>query len=76
MKNRGLTPREQEVLTHLAEAWNAFLLLSSDHDDEQADMRSAIHAAQYIVGTRVARRANPETWGNNGEVGWRKTANP
>jgi hypothetical protein len=66
MKGQGLTPREKEVLDHLASAWNAFLLLTPAHPDETSDMRSAIHSAQYIIGTRVARRVETDYWVGEG----------
>lgn len=58
----GLTPCEKQVLEHLALAWNVFVSIETYHPDETEEMRRAIHAAQHIVATRVAYRANPEIW--------------
>ena len=65
--SKVLTPRELEVLEHLAHAWNLYLLMLPSHPDEQADMRRAIHAAQGIIGMRVARRVDPAVWGQEEE---------
>lgn len=58
----GLTKGEHEVLMHLSAAWNAFCKLDHLHPSEVPEMQDAIHTAQYLIGVRVAARANPEMW--------------
>ena len=48
----ALTKQEQEVMDHLAQAWNAFLNLHKRHPDEVPDFRKAIHEAQRIILSR------------------------
>ncbi len=58
----SLTEEEKEVLYHLKEAWNKFVSLDKNSDDNLNEYRDAIHRCQQIIGVRVARRANPEVW--------------
>ncbi len=53
---------EHSVLESLVSAHNEYMKLDSRLDDEDQEFKLAIHAAQRIIGTRVARRANPEIW--------------
>ena len=52
-----MTEAEQVVVDALAIAWNAFLVLPAEHDDDQDEFRRMIHAAQEKVLARPARRA-------------------
>lgn len=58
----SLTYQETEVLGKLVDAWNHYISLPDKLDDETQEFKLAINAAQRIIGTRVARRANPEIW--------------
>lgn len=58
----SLNPNEHIVLESLVSAHNEYMKLDSRLDDEDQEFKLAIHAAQRIIGTRVARRANPEIW--------------
>lgn len=58
----GLTEQEKNICGHLAAAWNGFLELNYKFQDDVDEFRQAIHAAQQLVGQRVARRVNPELW--------------
>ena len=52
---------EIKVLTHLADAWNAFQNLCLSTSDNH-EMISSIHRAQDIIAHRQAKRAYPEIW--------------
>lgn len=58
----GLTRDELFVLDLLASAWNKWVILDGRDADDDAEFRHAIHAAQHLVGMRVARRADPKIW--------------
>jgi len=47
---------ELRVVRKLGEAWNAFLKLPAQHNDDVPEFRHAIHAAQHIVMARPALR--------------------
>lgn len=51
-----LTKDEAVVVAKLVEAWEAFVALPREHDDDVTEFRSAIHAAQRTVLARPARR--------------------
>ena len=61
------TAQESNVLDHLRNAWEAFLILDTEHPDEQNEFRYAIHLAQQIIATRLARRADPNMWPTHAE---------
>lgn len=63
MEDRATTLPERGVLRHLVGAWNAYNRLDGTRPDEIAEFRQAIHRAQDLLAVRVARRADPETWG-------------
>lgn len=50
---------ELHCLGHLANAWNAFSKLPVQHPNDSDEFLRAIHQAQHIVTTRLARRAYP-----------------
>jgi hypothetical protein len=52
----GLTLEERVVIRRLAGAWNAFLNLPVEHDDDVEEFRRAIHAANAKVMMRPGRR--------------------
>lgn len=60
--SRATTEAEIAVLDRLAEAWNLFCRLEPQHGSDLTEFHSAIHAAQNIIGCRVAQRADPETF--------------
>jgi hypothetical protein len=59
------TPEEKEVLGHLAQAWSRFIAMGNKHPSDVAEFSTALHVQQMIIAWRVARRADPETWGAN-----------
>lgn len=66
--NNLLTTAEQEVMTKLSDAWNAFVKLKTVHPDEQNDFRHAIHEAQRIIMSRPqAKHYYPEVNGKEWE---------
>ncbi len=52
----AVTRAEQAVALLLAAVWNAYLLLPIEHNDDQAEFRALIHAAQDKVLSRAGRR--------------------
>lgn len=50
-----LTKQEQEVINKLAEAWNAFIELPVEHDDDLTEFRQGIHRLQEKILARPAR---------------------
>jgi hypothetical protein len=57
-----MTSAEQKVVEALASAWDGFIKLDGKLPGENKEFETAIHAAQYLVAFRVARRADPEIW--------------
>lgn len=55
-----LTPQERALTLALAECWNSFLKLPSEHPSDQGEFLRAIHAAQNVVLSRPARRTFDE----------------
>lgn len=51
-----ITSQEKMVLQHLVDAWNSFLALPTEHNDDIDEFRRAIHAAQEKVLARPGRR--------------------
>ena len=58
----GLQDEEREVLELLSIAWDKWIVLEGSSDDDIDEFRHCVHRMQYIVGMRVARRANPKDW--------------
>lgn len=54
--------QEKAVLNHLADAWNGFTAMPSQHPDDVEEFRRGIHACQAIIACRIAQRVDPETW--------------
>ena len=57
-----LTDAEKAVLNDLASAWNRFVDLGDHCSWDKQEFMHAIHAAQSIIGTRVARRCDKDIW--------------
>lgn len=57
-----LTEQERLVLEDLSSAWHRFVELKDHCSWDHQEFSSAIHAAQSIIGTRVARRVDPDIW--------------
>jgi hypothetical protein len=57
-----VTRQEQRVLGFLVQACNEFMQLSNHGPDDLAEFRHAVHAAQRVIATRLARRTAPDTW--------------
>lgn len=60
-----LTEQEHLVLMKLKETWNEWLKLDGSTMDDNFAFRRLVHQAQYMVGVRVARRADPDVWNPN-----------
>lgn len=55
----GLTAEEKNVLTKLADAWNAYIVLN-ETATERHRFAAGIDALICMVSCRVAERSNPE----------------
>lgn len=51
---------EKKVTDYLVKAYNEFVKLNSQHPDELRDFTDGIHKCQYLIGMRVARKAEPK----------------
>ena len=51
-----MTENENIVMNHLIEAWNAFLKLPKEHDDDLDEFRHGIHVLQTQIMARSTRR--------------------
>lgn len=51
-----MTEQERVVIDRLVDAWNAFLLLPEEHDDDTDEFRHCIHRLQEKVMSRPIRR--------------------
>lgn len=60
------TDQEKIVLDRLADAWNEYVKLPTQHPCDAEEFMHAIHAAQGIIATRVARTTDPATWPTRG----------
>lgn len=58
----NLTDKEQEVLNHLADAWNKFCELENIPARDADMFMDAINTAQARIAMRVARRVDPGVW--------------
>ena len=52
--------KEEKILNLLAEAYNLFLDLDSQHPNEKEDFVKGIHQCQYVLGMRIAREYKPD----------------
>lgn len=59
----GLCGLETLILTGLDRVWSMFSSLDNLRLADKHEMASAIYAAQAVIAVRVARRINPEVWG-------------
>jgi hypothetical protein len=51
-----MTDEERALVMSLAKAWDDFLALPVEHDDDQREFRHGIHMLQRMVLARPARR--------------------
>lgn len=51
-----LTEEEQKVMNCLADVWNSFLELPTEHADDLSDFRYGIHVLQRQIMCRPTRR--------------------
>lgn len=58
---------EKEINSHLLEALRLWKELPHLHPSDMTELVLHIHAIQNMIAWRVARRADPETWGVAGE---------
>lgn len=56
----GLTNMEMLAVRKVSEAWNAYLALPVEHDDDLADVRFHIHAINAKILMRPGRREMAE----------------
>jgi hypothetical protein len=66
------TPQEDEIMNHLADAWNDFIKLEITHPDEKRDFANAIHTLQQIMVMRIVRRDYPMTFPSYNKEGVNK----
>lgn len=52
MNQKEVNEREEAVKNGLVDAWNAFVALPAQHDDDLTDFRRSIHECQRIIATR------------------------
>ena len=57
-----LTYDERKILSHIGEAWNAFIDLPNRSADDTVQFRYAVHELQALIAVRVARRADKDVW--------------
>ena len=55
-----MTDDETEALNLLADAWNVFVNLPVEHNDDTTEFRHGIHALQHLLMARPTRRAMME----------------
>ena len=60
-----LTDKEKSVLQNLAQAWNEFLELPVQHEDDVDEFRLHIHALENAIACRLVGRIHPEMYSNN-----------
>jgi hypothetical protein len=60
-------PAEKQINACLMEALSLWNDLSDKHPSDMQELVLHIHAIQNMLAWRVARRADPETWGVAGE---------
>lgn len=61
----GLSREEQDVIIHLARAWNAFISLPKQHPDDVTEFRHDFHKLQYLIMVRPLRDQYPVVWTND-----------
>jgi hypothetical protein len=52
--------QEEKVLYMLANCFNEFCKLETQHPDEMNDFKDGIHKCQYVLAMRFAREYKPE----------------
>ena len=58
----GMTYAEQQCLDSVIDAWNKFVSLERQHQNELRDFTDSVHRIQGILTTRMARRLYPKDW--------------
>lgn len=58
----GLLPDEEQIMTHIVDAWKGFIKLKRQHPSELDDFERHIHALQYILAGRIVIRLYPKYW--------------
>ena len=61
-RDDGLLHDEGAVMDSLVAAWNQFTELPVQHEDDEPEFLTHIHAAQHILALRIARRSYPNGW--------------
>ncbi len=61
------SPAEKIISDHLAAVVRLWGELPDKHPSDMTELVLHIHAIQNMLAWRVARRADPETWGVAGE---------
>lgn len=59
----GLTEDEATCMTHVMDAWAAWLSLPRCRADEDQDFCRCVHGMQQLIALRVLSRKHPEFWG-------------
>lgn len=55
-----MTDTENKIMDHLADAWNLFITLPTQHPDDVNEFRTKLHDLQRSVMAREAVRTYPE----------------
>jgi hypothetical protein len=63
--NGGMTSLEAACSYRILLVWESYLQLPVQHQDEEDEARTAIHALQNLMAMRVARRDHPLFWRND-----------
>ena len=56
MAHSGMTAEEDTVVRALAAAWNLFVDLPKEHEDDADEFRAGIHRLQQAIMSRPIRR--------------------
>jgi len=68
-KSESEQPVIDDILLHLAKAWNIFLKLDRQHPTELQDFADGLHKCQSVIGMRVARDFRPDLFPKKREGG-------
>jgi hypothetical protein len=60
----NMTLEEKEVMENIVEAWNKFIKLPDQFDDDIEDFRFSIHLLERILATRIIRRSSSINYWN------------
>jgi hypothetical protein len=56
-----MTQQEQDVMNHLVRAWQIYVNLPRQHDDDVTEFRHALHRLQHLLLVRQARPKQRES---------------